>query len=98
MDLGFVLIPEGLLCLNSFPIVRLGSFRVLDVSPNLEGDKHESHTIGMLDVGFVKPKAVFVISTADGGRLMLVPNNGVEGDGGARRHCSHREDAVAVVI
>ena len=96
MDLGLVLIPEGFLCLNSFPIVRLGNFRVLDVSPNFDGDKHESHTIGRLAVGFVKPNAVLVISTAVGGRLMLVPNNGVGGDGGGARHCSHKEDAVVI--
>ena len=58
------------------------------VSPNLEGERHISHTAGTtwLDI----PNAVLVISTVVGGRLMLVPSMG-GGEGGGDRHCSHRE-------
>lgn len=92
--LGFVIIPLGdlLLCLISFSTPSTGRFNDLVVSPNLEGDRHVSQTVGTtwLDIS----KAVLVISTVVGGRLILVPSIG-GGEGGGERHCSHREvDAV----
>ena len=77
--LGLVIMPTGGTIFRE-PLSRsrslmLGRLRLLAVSPNLEGDRQLSHTMGKFEArsGFVIPRAALATSTVVAGRLVLVP-------------------------